>query len=235
MDSAGALYSRASSHIFGDWNACGKVMGLAPWMGHIWDTRKGDASEKTAVKLENPILKGKIYEDGDAGLQIDRSYMMNTPIFARNDPDLFDKEGNMVRNRRYDFDDNSKQGAEPEDEKQLPTNAALDAISLAYRMQIDLETVMMDFVKYCKKKTNQDNLCIAGGVALNSVLNGRLSRELGFKKVFIPPYPGDDGIAFGCCAYGLFGNQAIKEDSDSSSSLKPKLWTQPISPYLGPD
>ena len=36
MDSVGALYSRASSHIFGDWNACGKVMGLAPWMGHEW-------------------------------------------------------------------------------------------------------------------------------------------------------------------------------------------------------
>lgn len=31
LESLGALYSRVSSHIFGDWNACGKVMGLAPW------------------------------------------------------------------------------------------------------------------------------------------------------------------------------------------------------------
>ena len=32
LESVGALYSRISSHIFGDWNACGKVMGLAPWV-----------------------------------------------------------------------------------------------------------------------------------------------------------------------------------------------------------
>jgi carbamoyltransferase len=242
MDSAGALYSRASSHIFGDWNACGKVMGLAPWMGHVWEAPSRDESDKiTAAKLVNPILKGKIYKDGDDGLQIDRSYMMNTPLFARNDPDLFDEEGIMVRKRRYDFDDNSiilgdEEDGESGSKNQLPTNAALDAISLAYRLQIDLETVMMDFVKYCKSKTNQKNLCIAGGVALNSVLNGRLSRELGFKKVFIPPYPGDDGIAFGCCAYGLFGNQAIsKEEENNTTSPKPKLWTEPISPYLGPE
>lgn len=243
MDSAGALYSRASSHIFGDWNACGKVMGLAPWMGHVWTSKNGDDAI-TAEKLKNPILKGKIYEDGEDGLQIDRSYMMNTPFFARNDPDLFDKKGNMVRNRRYDFDDNetilaSEDNGDAEKKNQLPTNAALDAISLAYRMQIDLETVMIDLVKYCKEKSGQENLCIAGGVALNSVLNGRLSRELGFKKVFIPPYPGDDGIAFGCCAYGLFGNEAIQtknnSGNDENSKSKPKLWTEPIPPYLGPE
>ncbi len=236
MDSVGALYSRASSHIFGDWNACGKVMGLAPWMGHVWDATSGEDSDQiTATKLEHPILKGKIYEDGDQGLQIDRSYLMNTPLFARNDPDLFDNEGNMVRKRRYDFDDNSVIPAIGE-EKQLPTNVALEAISIAYRMQVDLESVMMDFVKYCKVKTGQKNVCIAGGVALNSVLNGRLSRELGFEKVFIPPYPGDDGVAFGCCAYGLFGNQATGKGNDKKKSdPKPMLWTEPISPYLGPE
>lgn len=95
MESAGALYSRASSHIFGDWNACGKVMGLAPWMGHTWENESllSDDSHKTAEKLPNPILKGKLYKDGEEGLQIDRSYMMRTPFFARNDLDLFDNEG----------------------------------------------------------------------------------------------------------------------------------------------
>ena len=182
MESAGALYSRASSHIFGDWNACGKVMGLAPWMGHTWENESllSDDSHKTAEKLPNPILKGKLYKDGEEGLQIDRSYMMHTPFFARNDPDLFDNEGNMARKRRYDFDDNETESTEKFD-KQLPTNVALDAISLASCIQVDLETVMMDFVKHCKEKTIEENLCIAGGVVLNSVLNGRLSRELGFK------------------------------------------------------
>ena len=244
MDSLGALYSRASSHIFGDWNACGKVMGLAPWMGHEWMGANGNEEIKTATRLQHPIIKGKLYEEGDQGLKFDRNYMMGTPFIARNDPDLFDDEGNLVRLRKYDFDDNEsilKAKANPTDSKgtkyQYPTNVALDSISLAYRIQEDLEAVGMDFVKYLKEKSNQSNLCIAGGVALNSVLNGRLSRELGFKNTFIPPYPGDDGIAIGCCAYGLFGNGASKEKTGEAPGTEStvKVWSQPLSPYLGPE
>lgn len=36
-----------------------------------------------------------------------------------------------------------------------------------------------------------------------SVLNGRISRELGFEKTFVPPGPGDEGVAVGCALYGL--------------------------------
>lgn len=39
--------------------------------------------------------------------------------------------------------------------------------------------------------------------SLCSVLNGRISRELGFEKTFVPPGPGDEGIAVGCALYGL--------------------------------
>lgn len=230
MDSVGAVYSRASSHIFGDWNACGKVMGLAPWMGHSWDVQSDTV---TSEEIHHPIMSGKIYRDGNEGIKIDRAYMKGAPFFNRMDPDLFDSEGELVRKRRYDFDDNEVENTET-DKKQLPTNAALDAISLASRVQTDLESVCIDFVRYCKDKTGQENLCFAGGVGLNSVLNGRLSRELGFKNVFIPSCPGDDGIAIGCCAYGLYGNLALKS-SKSEKSEKPKLWTEPISPYLGPN
>ena len=237
MDSLGALYSRVSSHIFGDWNACGKVMGLAPWMGHEW--KKSNEDMITAERLIHPILKGKIYKEGDESIKIDRSYTMGMPFIARNDPDLFDEEGNMIRKRKYDFDDNETiQNANNDQDKksQYPTNVALDSISLAYRIQEDLESAGLDFVRYIKNKTNQKNLCLAGGVALNSVLNGRLSRELGFEKVYIPPYPGDDGIAFGCCAFGLFGNEALKQSENNDvSDSKPSLWTEPLSPYLGPE
>lgn len=233
MDSIGALYSRASSHIFGDWNACGKVMGLAPWMGHKWDVEDGKGKDKLSAQiLDKPILQGRLYEEGADKLQIDRSYMKRTPLFARNDPDLFDDDGNMVRERRYDFDDNTVV-SDDNYTKKLPTNVALEAISLAHRMQIDLESTLLDFVRYCKDKTGHENVCVAGGVALNSVLNGRLSRELGFRNVFIPPYPGDDGIAIGCCAYGLFGNGALGNKSNIGTK-RPKLWKNPISPYLGP-
>ncbi|KAL7506996.1 hypothetical protein ACHAXN_004207 [Cyclotella atomus] len=229
MDSLGAVYSRASSHIFGDWNACGKVMGLAPWQGHVWNT---DDSEQITTKMpSDPILQGNVYDEVD----IDKSSMMGLPFISRTDPDMFDDEGDMIRSKRYDFDDDDfeeidlgqDENSDEDDKitKQLPLNVALDAIGLASRIQTDLESVGMDFVKHFKEKTGEKNLCLAGGVALNSVLNGRLSRELGFENTFIPPYPGDDGIAVGCCAYGLYGK---------CESTSPPLWDSALSPYLGP-
>lgn len=105
-------------------------------------------------------------------------------------------------------------------------------------MQSDLETVGMDFVKHFKDQTGETNLCLAGGVALNSVLNGKLSRELGFENTFIPPYPGDDGVAVGCCAYGLFGKghgeKEEVDENDTANSNMPSLWNETLSPYLGP-
>ena len=228
MDSAGALYSRASSHIFGDWNACGKVMGLAPWMVHSWEV---DGSTIAPEKEESKIMWGTLYseEDGQA-FQVDRSMMVGTPHIARNDPDLFNV--NMVKKRRYDFDESTEVREDEEEEARLPAKVALEAITLAHRIQIDLEDIVIDFVKHYKAETGETNLCLAGGVALNSVLNGRLSRELGFEQVFIPPYPGDDGIAVGCCAFGLYGNEAL---DTKDSPTRPPVWKHPLSPYLGPD
>lgn len=230
MDSIGAVYSRASSHIFGDWNACGKVMGLAPWRVYSWEN--GDLRP---AQHETPMFKGNLWEEG---FQIDRSLLKGMPLIARNDPDLFDPV-TMVRQRRYDFDDDDevfqKPGNDEEGQandapkkKRRPVQVALDAISVAARVQEDLEKVTMDFVSHFKKKTGETNLCLAGGVALNSVMNGRLARELGFDKTYISPYPGDDGIAVGCVAFGLYG------PNQSSSKRSPPLWKQPLSPYLGP-
>jgi len=225
MDSAGALYSRASSHIFGDWNACGKVMGLAPWMVHSWQV---DGKSMAPKKEENSIMRGTLYSEVEGQeFQLDRSMMVGEPHIARNDPDLFDQD--MNKKRRYDFDQSVEAGDDEEDEARLPAKVALDAITLAHRIQVDLEDIVVDFVKHYKEETGESNLCLAGGVALNSVLNGRLSRELGFEQTFIPPYPGDDGIAVGCCAYGLYGNEILDE-----KCTQPPVWTKPLSPYLGP-
>ena len=103
MDSLGAVYSRSSSHIFGDWNACGKV---TPWQGHVWDV-ENSKEQLTSATIDKPILKGKVYADDDGGLGIDKSSMMNLPFIARVDPDMFDEEGNMVRTKKYDFGDNN--------------------------------------------------------------------------------------------------------------------------------
>ena len=62
-----------------------------------------------------------------------------------------------------------------------------------------------------KQQTGQTNLYLAGGVTLNSVLNGHLAHELGLENVSVLLYPGDDGIAVECCAYGLFGNVVLEK------------------------
>jgi predicted NodU family carbamoyl transferase len=235
MDSVGALYSRASSHIFGDWNACGKVMGLAPWRSSSWTDESGDTLQPPTESRR--ILWGTLYsEEEDKKFQQDKDVIAGMPLIARMDSDLFDQEGELIRNKRYDFDDDLGSGDTEDDEKRLPTKVALDAIALANRIQVDLEEICMDFVKHFKEKTGQENLCIAGGVGLNSVLNGRLSRELDFANTYISPYPGDDGIAVGCCAYGLFGNELLDKDKPKPEDVtRPPVWKSPLSPYTGPN
>lgn len=73
---------------------------------------------------------------------------------------------------------------------------------LAWRVQDDTETVLLDRARWLRETTGARNLCIAGGVGLNCVANGRIEREAGFDNVWIQPAAGDDGIAIGCAYYG---------------------------------
>jgi carbamoyltransferase len=73
---------------------------------------------------------------------------------------------------------------------------------LAWRVQDDTETVLLDRARWLRETTGARNLCIAGGVGLNCVANGRIVREAGFDNVWIQPAAGDDGIAIGCAYYG---------------------------------
>jgi carbamoyltransferase len=73
---------------------------------------------------------------------------------------------------------------------------------LAWRVQDDTENVLLGRARWLRETTGASNLCIAGGVALNCVANGRLARESGFENVWIQPAAGDDGIAIGCAYYG---------------------------------
>jgi len=75
--------------------------------------------------------------------------------------------------------------------------------NLASSVQQDLETVALDLVGGLKGATGCRNVVLVGGVALNSVLNGRIRSESGFEKVYVPSGPGDEGIAVGCAFYGL--------------------------------
>lgn len=73
---------------------------------------------------------------------------------------------------------------------------------VAWRVQDDAETLLLKRATWLRETTGAKNLCMAGGVALNCVANGRIVREAGFDNVWVQPAAGDDGIAIGCAYYG---------------------------------
>ena len=73
---------------------------------------------------------------------------------------------------------------------------------LAWRVQDDAEKVLLERAVWLRETTGAKNLCMAGGVALNCVANGRIVREAGFENIWIQPAAGDDGIAIGCAYFG---------------------------------
>jgi carbamoyltransferase len=70
-------------------------------------------------------------------------------------------------------------------------------MDLACSVQVVCEEVMLRMARTAHKETGMDNLCLAGGVALNCVGNGRLLREGPFKRIWIQPAAGDAGGAIG--------------------------------------
>ena len=180
LESLGALYSRVSSHLFGDWNACGKVMGLGPWAAH-WapSTRaRADVSSLVSGRLEG-------VDDGDA-LRLDWASLQGLP-HANGFKSTMDAAGDAAL-------DVELQPANVRERRRFYAD-------LAARVQTDLEEVALGFLQRLQQRTGHTNLCVVGGVAQNSVLNGRICREAGFTNVFIPPCPGDEGIPIGCAAY----------------------------------
>ena len=77
-----------------------------------------------------------------------------------------------------------------------------DALLAAYQVQLECEEVMQYLVKYAAEHTGSKNICISGGVALNSVSNYKLREKADFQNYFIPPACSDTGIALGAALYG---------------------------------
>ncbi len=80
---------------------------------------------------------------------------------------------------------------------------------VAAGLQVMLEEVYYHLARYAKKATGQQYLCLSGGVALNSVANGRLLQKEYFEDIYIPPPTGDDGTSLGSALvynYEVLGN-----------------------------
>lgn len=71
---------------------------------------------------------------------------------------------------------------------------------LARSLQVVIEECLIEKAAYLWKRTGSENLCMAGGVALNCVANGRISREGHFKRLFVQPAAGDAGTSLGAAA-----------------------------------
>lgn len=72
---------------------------------------------------------------------------------------------------------------------------------IAASIQRVTEDTLLKMARYAHARTGSRRLCMAGGVALNSVANGRIARETPFEEIFIQPAAGDSGGALGAALY----------------------------------
>ena len=88
-------------------------------------------------------------------------------------------------------------------------------LNLAYAIQNITEEIVLKLAKHAKQITGCSNLCMAGGVTLNCVANGKLEKEKIFKNLFIQPAAGDAGGALGAAlaGYHIYFNQPLDGSS----------------------
>src|SRR3989344_605114 len=81
---------------------------------------------------------------------------------------------------------------------------------IAAALQLLTADIITKILNYVHKITKCDNLILSGGVALNSVYNGRILRNTRFKRIWIQPDPGDGGTSIGTASYiyhSILGNK----------------------------
>lgn len=111
-------------------------------------------------------------------------------------------------------------------------------MDIARSVQEVTEEVMLRMAKHVRKETGQKNLCLAGGVALNCVANGKLLRENIFENIWIQPAAGDAGGALGAALtawYQYLGNERVangKTDSMNGAYLGPEFSNEEIKIWL---
>ncbi|OGL48180.1 MAG: hypothetical protein A3C43_11675 [Candidatus Schekmanbacteria bacterium RIFCSPHIGHO2_02_FULL_38_11] len=106
------------------------------------------------------------------------------------------------------------------------TKLAQREMDLARSVQDVTEEVVRRMVKFLKKETGENTLCLAGGVALNCVANGKILMEEIFRDIWIQPSAGDAGGALGAALavwHQYLGNKREPKKTDSMKGA-----------YLGP-
>ena len=94
-------------------------------------------------------------------------------------------------------------GAPPRDPESLLTQKDMD---LAASIQVVLEEVVLRLTRSLAADTGMENLCLAGGVALNCVANGKVLRDGSFRNIWIQPAAGDAGGALGAALAAYYAH-----------------------------
>lgn len=82
--------------------------------------------------------------------------------------------------------------------------------AIAFAGQYVLEEILLHMLKFLRNSVETQNICVSGGVALNSLAMGRLARESGFENVYLHFSSGDSGIAIGAAAWGHAQNNPFE-------------------------
>ena len=193
--SLGLLYSAFTAFLgFRVNNGEYKVMGMAPY--------------------GKPRFKDKIY-DNLIDVAEDGSFALNMDYFSYHysDKKTFNKKFVSLfgepRSPELDFFTSDTRypsyfGEKPSDfNEQCRVNEFY--ADVAASIQKVTEEILLKLVNSLHKKTGLKNLCLAGGVGLNSVANGRILRETPFENVFIQPAAGDSGGALGAALHAYHG------------------------------
>src|SRR4030043_1169155 len=126
-------------------------------------------------------------------------------------------------------------GGPPREPESKLTQKEMD---LARSIQVVTEEIMLRSARHIHKITGENYLCLAGGVALNCVGNGRILREGPFEDIWIQPAAGDAGGALGAALlvwHKYLKNKRItdnKNDKQRGSFLGPSYNDDAIENYL---
>ncbi len=143
----------------------------------------------------------------------DGSFRLNMEYFAYLD-------GLTMTNSRFD----ALFGGPP---RKPETEISRREMDLARSIQVVTEDIVLLMAHEARKQTGEKNLCLAGGVALNCVANGKVLRDGSFENVWIQPAAGDAGGALGSA---LFAWHVVKQQSRTVDGKTDSMQGS----YLGP-
>jgi carbamoyltransferase len=174
--SVGIVYTATSQYIgFPKYGDEGKVMGLAPYGNPHFIEQFRDI----------------VQTEPNGRFKLNLDYFLHHAEGV----EMTWEEGSPTIGRIYS--DKFVETFGPPREKAAPLTSREEDIAAS--LQLRLEEVANHILTHLHEKTNSDRLCLAGGVAFNSVMNGKIPLNTPFKQLYIQPAAGDAGTAVGVC------------------------------------